>query len=447
MASTIERFANFVDRTNFEDLPEKVVSETKRLILDTLGCALAGVNSDKGKWAIQFARAYFKGEAQASVIGYGDKLSALGTAFVNAELINALDYDASGKHLPPFVMPPALAVAEMRRLSGKEFITAFAMANEIGIRIGNGMSSYRDVVNGKAKFPPVQGHSCCVYGGTAAVAKLERFPKNLLAQAMSFAGLISPMQIQSNMVKSPRPTTAKYLLAGWAAQAELTAAYLVEAGHRGDVENLDSDYGFWRYAGSSRWDAERVVDSLGEEWRFIKATPFKLYPCCRISHGALDCLQSILEKKSLHFTEIDSIRAFLEASCAEPVFNNRNIEDQTDAQFSVPYNLTVLARGIKPGADWQDYQLLQDSEIRQFMKRVSIEPHPQYSAALKEDPHARMSKIEVSARGKTFMEEKKYIRGTASPDSTTYITDDELITKFCNNASCVLPEEKTAAAV
>ena len=306
MTTTISRLADFADRTSFFDLSASVVSETKRLLLDSLGCALAGMNSDKGKWGLEFARAFFAGSPQATVIGFGDRMSALGAAFVNGELINGLDYDAAGKHLPPFVIPASLAVAELNKATGKELITACALAHEIGIRIGGGMSSYRDIVNGKTSFPPVSGHSCSIFGGTAAVAKLEKFSKDQLAQALSLAGLICPMQIQANMVKSERPTTAKYLLAGWVSQAEITAAYLVKAGHRGDIATLDGDYGFWRYAGSSSWDADSVVAALGKEWRFPRATPLKLYPCCRIMHGALDCLTAVIEKNSLCPQEIDS---------------------------------------------------------------------------------------------------------------------------------------------
>ena len=132
-----------------------------------------------------------------------------------------------------------------------------------------------------------------------AVAKLEGFSVEMLADAMSFAGLIAPMQIQAHMVKSPRSSTIKAILAGWVSQADLTAAYLVRAGHRGDAENLDSEYGFWRYAGSTKWDSEKVLAFLGDEWRFIRAIPFKLYPCCRIVHGALDCFAIHSQQKTL----------------------------------------------------------------------------------------------------------------------------------------------------
>ena len=254
------------------------------------------------------------------------------------------------------------------------------------------------------------------------------------------------MQIQANMVKSERPTAAKYLLAGWVSQAEITAAYLVKAGHRGDMATLDGDYGFWRYAGSSSWNADSVVAALGKEWRFPRATPLKLYPCCRIMHGALDCLTAIIEKNGLCPEEIDGIHAYLEASCVEPVFSNRDIQNQVDAQFSVAYNLSVLSFGIKPGIRWQEWDTLNNPEIHRFMDKVTFEPHPGYVDALKKDPQARISKVELSARGKTFVEERVYIKGTPTSDPATTITDDELIAKFKDNASLILPPGKVNEA-
>jgi 2-methylcitrate dehydratase PrpD len=446
MTTTITQLADFADAITFADLPEDVVAETKRLLLDSFGCALAGVTSDKGKWGLGFARMFFAGSSQSTVLGFGERMSALGAAFVNGELINGLDYDAAGKHLPPFVIPASLAVAEMNRASGKEFITACALAHEIGIRIGGAMSSHRDIVNGKSGFPLVTGHATAIFGGTAGVAKLEKFSKDKLAQALGLAGHISPSQVQTTMVRNVPATTAKYLLAGWVSQAEITAAYLVKLGHRGDINILDGEHGYWRFTGSSKWDADSVVAELGKEWRFPRATPMKQYPCCRIMHGALDCLSVIVEKNDLRHQEIDSIRAYIEASCVEPIFHTRDIQNQTDAQFSVAYNLSVLAFGIKPGVRWQEWDTMNDPAIRQFMDKVTFEPHPGHVEALKRDPHARISRVEVSARGKIFVEERDFIKGTPSANPATYITTNELVAKFEDSASRILPTRKVNEA-
>lgn len=446
MTTTTSQLADFVDGTNFADLPAGVVNETKRILLDSFGCALAGVTSDKGKWGLEFARTFFAGIPQATVLGFGARMSALGAAFANGEMINALDYDAAGRHLPPFVIPPCLAVAEMNRVTGKQFITACAVAQEIGIRLGGAMGSHRDIVDGKVKFPPVAGHSCAVFGGAAGVAKLEGLPRDQIAQAMGMAGHISPPQVQSTLIKNVPPTTAKYLLAGWAAQAAITAAFLVKLGHRGDTAILDGDHGYWRFTGSSRWDAGAAISELGKDWRFPRATPIKMYPCCRIMHGALDCLAAILEKNDLRPQEIESVHAYLEASCVEPVFHNQDIRNQVDAQFSVAYNLSVMSFGCKPGVHWQEWDTMNNPEIRQSMNKVSFEPHPAYVESLKKDPQARISKVEVCARGTTFVEERAFIKGTVTSDPATYIGDEELIVKFRENASRILPARKVDEA-
>lgn len=438
--TTITQLADFVDATSFNDLPESVVRETKRLLLDCIGCALAGVTSDKGKWGLEYVRTYFAGSPQATVIGCGDRISVPGAAFINAELINGLDYELTMNpgHVSPFVIPPVLAVAEQKKVGGKEFITACALAHELGNRIGTSLGTFRDVVNGKTGFPLISGSSSCVFGGTAAVAKLERFPKDQLAQAMGLAGNIAPMQAHTTMIKNVPTTTAKYLMAGWAAQAQLAAAYLIKAGHRGDISILDGDWGFWRFAGAGKWDAKAAVAALGKERRFHNTIRYKAYPCCGILRGALDCLAAIIEKSKLRPQEIDSIHACIEPSCPEPVFNNRDISNQIDAQFSVAYNLSVLSFGVKPGIRWQESDTMNNPEIRQFMNKVTFEPHPDYDEALKKNPQARIAKVVVSARGKTFVKERSFAKGSPSPDPSTYMTDDDLMAKFKDNASRIL---------
>jgi 2-methylcitrate dehydratase PrpD len=159
-------------------------------------------------------------------------------------------------------------------------------------------------------------------------------------------------------------------------------------------------------------------------------------------HGGLDCLAAIISKNDLQPQEIESVHAYLEASCVEPIFSNRDPQTQVEAQFSVAYNMAVMAFGIKPGIRWQAWETMHDPEIRRFMDKVTFEPHPGYVDALKKDAQARISKVEVSARGKSFVEETHYIKGTPSSNPATYISDDEIIEKFKDNAHRILPPVK-----
>ena len=55
MTSIATTLAHFAADTRFEDLPPDVVAESKRILLDFLGCALAAVDLDKGRIGIEFA--------------------------------------------------------------------------------------------------------------------------------------------------------------------------------------------------------------------------------------------------------------------------------------------------------------------------------------------------------------------------------------------------------
>ena len=75
MTTLVETFAAFAAGTRFEDLPVEVVEESKRLLLDSIGCALAGVSHPKGTIAIEYARQQGPGArgAQASIIGTSER--------------------------------------------------------------------------------------------------------------------------------------------------------------------------------------------------------------------------------------------------------------------------------------------------------------------------------------------------------------------------------------
>lgn len=117
--NSLLRLAAFASETDYDTLPPDLTAYIKQLLLDTLGCGVAGMASDKGKWGIDFVRRCYGAPGPATVLGYGDRLSTMGAAFANAELINGLDFEPAGLHVPPYVLPPVPARAKppLQRLS------------------------------------------------------------------------------------------------------------------------------------------------------------------------------------------------------------------------------------------------------------------------------------------------------------------------------------------
>src|SRR3954452_719262 len=125
MARTIiEELADFTQRSDYPQLPAEVVDECKRLLLDSVGCALAATEEPKGRIGIEYGRLVGGSGDEATIIGTGDRASIFGASFANGELINALDFDSvlPPGHVSPYVLPGALAVAEGTGASGKALI-------------------------------------------------------------------------------------------------------------------------------------------------------------------------------------------------------------------------------------------------------------------------------------------------------------------------------------
>ena len=55
MATIAERLSSYATSLRYPDLPAEVVHQAKRLIIDTLGCALGGYTSEPSKIARDLA--------------------------------------------------------------------------------------------------------------------------------------------------------------------------------------------------------------------------------------------------------------------------------------------------------------------------------------------------------------------------------------------------------
>lgn len=441
MSSLSEELARFVVETKFEHLPDEIVYEAKRVLLDSIGCGIGGIEVKKGKISIEMARK-FGGPPESSIIGIGDKVSCCHAAFANGELMNALDYNIV-PHIPVFVVPPALALAESTRASGRDLILTTVLAQEISKRLQSGLGRWMDELGENHKTPPVCGNGQeSIFGGTAGVGKLLGLGHKEMTHALGIAGYFCPVPSSGKWFNTSPQPMIKYAPAGWLCLGAVTAAQLAGMGYTGDTTVFDGEYGFWRFYGSSKWDPDAVMKELGKTWRFADIS-YKLYPCGRFFHSPLDCFISIIEKNNLRPEEIESVKtsSFPFVISKPPM----EVKNQTDAQFCQPYVFAVAVHRVKRGADWLDLEMIKDPKILAFMKKVSVEVHPESAEAKRKDPRSWLARVEVRAKGKTFTEERMYAKGTAFTDSRA--TDEELVEKFRGNASKLLTEDKIDKAI
>jgi 2-methylcitrate dehydratase PrpD len=441
--TVVETLAEFTAATTFETLPPAVVEECKRLMVDTVGCALGGLSHPKGTIGVDFARLQGPGAPgeQATVLGTGERVSAMAAAFANGELIGALDFDAvlPPGHVSPYVIPGALASAEATGASGRELLAAVAISHEMSHRIGKALDYLRDMKDGKPTPPPVFGYSSTVFGAAAAMGKVRRHGLPTLVADIAIAGAMSPVNTQWSWSVHTPTATVKYGLAGAIVQAAMAASYLAELGHTGDIQVLDDgEHGYRRLIGSARWHPERITPGLGTEWLFPSQQSYKPYPHCRILHAPLDVLIALVEEHDIRPAEIESIKAWVEGWVMKPLWTNRRIDHVTQAQFSMAHGLAVGAHRIPEGKRWQSPEVVFDPSVLALAEKVEYEVHPGYASGLAQDSASRPARVEVRARGRTFVGEAAYPKGSLSPDPRTKMSNDEISSKFVGNAEGVL---------
>jgi 2-methylcitrate dehydratase PrpD len=443
-----QELANFAVASRWEDLPSSTIRDVKYLLLDTLGCALSAVSTDKGKMVISLARR-MGGAAESSVIGIGDKVSCIAATLANGELMSAVDYDVvmPGGHTPTFVIPPALALAESAKASGRDLILANAIGYEISARISGATTRPLSGFEGpelKYHISGRAGQAQNNFGAAAGAGKILGLNRDKMLNALGIAGHLCQVLTTDKFTDSPKRFLNKYASPGWQDTGAIIAPLWAEIGYVGDTTVLDPENGFWKFCGYSEWHPEKVAEGLGKTWTFNNIK-YKKYPCCGMLHTALDCLYSIVEKNNLVPEEIESIKAYCHPTVEYPAFTNREIVNIVDAQFNAAYVFAVAAYKVRLGIEWQEADAMTDPKILELMKKITCQGHPGFVKVRKNDLTSDLSKVEVIAGGNKFTEERTHFGWATGSDVP--VTEAELVQKFKHNASRILTQSKTDDAV
>lgn len=459
MDMVMEKLVGFVQETGYDDLPQEVVKETKRVLLDSLGCALCGHWMDRGKIAVRLARR-LGGRAESSIIGPGDKVSFNVAAFCNGELMNTQDFDAIlGNHIPPNVIPAPLAMAESAGASGKELIRAISLGQEISQRVMSALSGWWETTpdetsQGHAKlvWPPVHGFSATVFGATAGVGIILGLNLEEMANALGIGAYMCGPSTMRKWAHTTPVRMAKYGFSGWTGQAACHAALLAQMGYTGDTDVFDTDYGFWRFIGSDRWEPDKIFNGLGSEWHCHKIS-YKQYPAGWCLGGQLDLFTDIFNENNLRPDDIKMVKVRPTPVGHWPAWKENNLLTQEDIGFNVSYRIACIAYGIR-NVDLPDERTRNDSHIRKFMKKVHAsvddpdyaEFERDFATEMNKEPAAKLSEVEVILKnGRSILKTARYRKGSWYPDDYRN-TDKQLFEKFYENAKLALPIAKIQKA-
>src|SRR6516165_6015256 len=193
MGREIEKLAEFVAHTRWEDVPDPVRQHTKLVFLDTLGVVLAGAERPE----VRQLRERLAGTAgsRATVYARGwptqdPRTAALlnGIAGRSIELCEGLRL-VSGQAAMQ-VLPGVLAVGEHARSSGREILMALLLGYDVAGRLAGGFTP-RPLAH--------QNGQVSLLAAAAAGARLLR---------LDAAGISRAMRIATTLLLTPSYTNA-----------------------------------------------------------------------------------------------------------------------------------------------------------------------------------------------------------------------------------------------
>ena len=435
-----DALVRFAAGLRYEDLPADVVHAANRLLLDTVGCAFAGWESRKGRLAAGLMQ-QLGGEPRALVIGTRRRLSPTNAAFANAELVNALDFDAI-PHLPPVVVPPILAVADAEHKSGRDLIRAVVIAYEIGARLSAASSQMAASLLETNLTPEIFGiNDEAIMASAAGIAAMKGMGAARIADAIGLGGYYCPPQSSHDWETGSPKSNVKYTPVGWVAQGAVTAGLLAATGFTANPIVLDGEAGFPRFYGWPKWRAERASAGLGSEWRILNPD-FKPYAACRYIHSRIDCVVNAVAKTPVDPAAIRRIVSLGPPFTANP--DQRNVRTQEDAQFSIPYMLAIAAHGIPLDAHCQRPELLNDPAIRRTMAKIEWGTHPRTQETKRANRASFIASVEIVMEDGTRHSEEVLVPRGAGTDPDTRLSDRALHDKFMGNAAIRLPKDGAA---
>jgi 2-methylcitrate dehydratase PrpD len=428
-----QRLAEFFTALRPDDLPERVVEDARRRVMDTVGVALAGSRMDYAV-PVYDVMVGMGGREEATVWGSGDRLPAANAGFVNAAYTHGPDYDDTHSvamvHIGCLAVPSALAMAERSGASGAQMITALVAGAEVGLRVG-AATPHRFHMRGY--------HATGVVGAFTSVtasALLLGLDEAQLANGLGLAG----SQAFGLLQYLHDGSWVKRLHPGWSVQAGITSALLVERGFTGPPLVFEGGNGLYNVLlhGDSepvQWDT--LSGGLGERW-LLQETTFKPYSSGAWNHSAMDAVAAIMRAERLSSADVERIDASVPLECIPVVCEPREAKIHPATpyhmKFSLPYSVAILVALGHAGVDDYGEDVYRNEEIADLAARVHCHGDPTMG------PSRFPARVTLRTHdGRTFEHEVRSQRG--GPGNP--FTADDHRDKFRTNAGPSLGAERT----
>jgi 2-methylcitrate dehydratase PrpD len=409
----------FIHELRFEDLPEAVVAQAKRCLLDLIGVAASGIWTDLSRIVRDHAvRHMGAGEGGARILLDGRRASPAGAAFAGASTIDAFDahdgHPLTMGHAGVAVFPAALALFDAQGLSdGPELLTFLVLGYEIAIRAGIAL-------HGSAPEYHTSG-AWNALGCAALAARLLKLDRDATRHALGIAEYHGP---RSQMMRCIEHPTMLKDGSGWGAFAGISAAYLAADGFTGaPAITVEAP------------EQAELWSDLGQRWRMLELY-FKPHPVCRWAQPAIEAALSLVKDGRIDPDRIIAIH--VETFDAAVRLGTRPPATTEEAQYALGFPLAAALVHGRLGAREIAGAGLGDPRALGLLGRITLTERADLSQRF---PIERLAVVRITLDDNSVLASAPT---AARGDHDAPLSGGELRRKFRMLAAKIPPRERAA---
>ena len=424
MGEQIERLAQFVAETSWEDIPEAVRKHAKLVLLDTLGVILAGAEQPEVHQLRE--RLLTTGGAGATVFARGWPTSDLRTAALlngiagrSIELCEGHRYVSCQGAVQ--IVPTVLGTGEWANRNGRDVLTALILGYDVAVRIGACLTP-RALAHQNGQAP--------LLGAIAAGARLRGLNAMDTSRALRIGATLLLTPSYTNAVAG---ATALNVAGGMSGLAGSLAPDLALAGFEAQENAIEEAFGDLVGDG---FRPDGMLEDLGMRWE-ITRNYFRLRACCNPIYAALEALEEALTELRPAPDEIERIDVATYRFAS--VMQAADPKNYFAAKYSLPHAAAAVVMGGTAGYGSFTEAVVHDPAMAALRHLVRITEDPQLTAVA---PRLKPARVTL-----TLKDGRQTTRTCDSPrgDFQRPYQESEIRGKFHELAGLVLTAEGVTA--
>jgi len=411
-----EELAEYVSSVRYANIPEAVVSEAQKRVIDSIGCAIGAFNAEP----VRIARGVvgkMRTGGQSTLLGTRMRSSPELATFVNCIMVRYLDYNdtylSKEPAHPSDNIPACLAVAEAEGASGREFLLSVILAYEIQCRLCDAGSLRH------------RGWDHVNYGlvSTAlAAGKLMDLPVRKMKQAVniSLSGHTALRQVRAGELSMWKGASFAN-----AARNGVFSALLARGGMTGPSPVFEGEMGFFKQVSGPLTVDTQLFGGRRGSFKLTE-TYIKYFPAEYHSQSAI---WAALELRRQVERVEDIVSVLVETHEAGYTILAKDHEkwspqSRETADHSLPYIVGMALLEGRVGASTFTPGKFRHPRVLEFLKRITVREDPDLTAMY---PGSIANRVTVKlSSGEVLSKQVNDPRG--HPKNP--MTDEEIEAKF-----------------